>query len=545
MSLVVDGATSTLTAEAQKLDLVRHFRRALQMFESYKLSRQTSVRSFLDNRNHAAALISENGSIHASNLLFDRLIEADGIDNVFTALTPLNTEGTLSLEEVLRNGNGGAAAIHHADDGARSMLLIEAIDQHGFSENPEDIAYLIKSCHADWNKQANVFLQNTFGLTPTESTIAELLYNGLRSVDIANQRGRTKGTIRKQIKAILQKIGVRDQAELVSTLAGLLHVFDAAPDRKFEGRSLVWSNGAFHKFNLLEVPNKGVLQYHEYGKPDGDPFVFIHGHTSSAEPGAELVRACAKEGLRMIAPCKPGIGRSTITNSETEFRAEDFLDICMALVRHLGLDAPVIAGHGMSGLYAIKAAAAYPGVFSSAALYDTGPPLIHESQFSEMPPKSRQIFWTAKETPELLYAPFAFAAEAFVSSDEGERLFMQTQFEESGHDTEILKQPEIYRSARKAMANFIGTPKRSVDELRMWVSNWSEDLKFALGHLPVVFVHSEYHDWLPAQMVEQYAHRYRRARCQILPGVAQLFLFERPDLFAESARQVLDNGTTV
>ncbi|MEM9494563.1 MAG: alpha/beta fold hydrolase [Pseudomonadota bacterium] len=539
MSAVVEGSSSTLKAKAQKLDLARHFKRALHMFENYKLSRQTSVRSFLDNRNHAAALVGKNGALYASNLIFDRLFQASETDDLFSVLTPLNTDSALTVKDALRNGAGRTAAVYESKEGSRSVLLIEPLDQHGFSEDPLGIAYLVKSCHAEWSSQAVKLLQQTFGLTEAETRVSELLYLGLRSVDIAERRRRTKDTIRKQIKSILQKTGAKDQVELVGTLAGLLHVFEAAPGRKFEGRSLVWNNGAFHRFDLMETPNGGALQYHEFGQLDGDPFVFIHAHTSSAEPNANLIRACAEQGLRIIAPCKPGVGRSTF--SQDEFDPDDIVKLCVALIKHLNIDTSPIAGHGMSGVYAIQAAANYPGVFSAAALYDTGPPFVDEDLFNVMPPKSRQIFWTAKDTPELLYAPFAFAAEAFVSGEEGERIFMQNQFEESKHDTALLKNPDFYKSARNAMADFVSTPTRSVDELRMWVSDWSQYLTLALKHMPVTFVHSEYHDWLSAEMVAEYARGCPGAKCEIMNDTAQLFIFERPDLFARSARRIIES----
>ncbi|ELZ27721.1 alpha/beta fold family hydrolase [Halosimplex carlsbadense 2-9-1] len=53
------------------------------------------------------------------------------------------------------------------------------------------------------------------------------------------------------------------------------------------------------------------LAYVEYGTADGDPAVFLHGTPGSRRLGALLHSAAREADVRVIAPDRPGFGRST------------------------------------------------------------------------------------------------------------------------------------------------------------------------------------------------------------------------------------------
>jgi len=53
------------------------------------------------------------------------------------------------------------------------------------------------------------------------------------------------------------------------------------------------------------------LAYAEYGATGGDPAVFLHGTPGSRRLGALLDAAASEAGVRLIAPDRPGFGRST------------------------------------------------------------------------------------------------------------------------------------------------------------------------------------------------------------------------------------------
>ncbi len=55
------------------------------------------------------------------------------------------------------------------------------------------------------------------GLTPRELEVLRLVADGLSNAEVAEQIGRTEGTVKVHLKNILQKLDVRDRTEAVTT----------------------------------------------------------------------------------------------------------------------------------------------------------------------------------------------------------------------------------------------------------------------------------------------------------------------------------------
>ncbi|MEO0708111.1 MAG: alpha/beta hydrolase, partial [Cyanobacteria bacterium J06649_5] len=63
--------------------------------------------------------------------------------------------------------------------------------------------------------------------------------------------------------------------------------------------------------NLLTLPGDRRLAYADYGDPNGHPVLYFHGGgTSRLEPLLLGDDVFVRLGLRLIAPDRPGIGRS-------------------------------------------------------------------------------------------------------------------------------------------------------------------------------------------------------------------------------------------
>jgi len=65
------------------------------------------------------------------------------------------------------------------------------------------------------------YLKDTFGLATSEAEIALHLAGGLDAAAIATRRGVKKGTVRDQIKALLRKMGLSSQKQLLVVLTRL------------------------------------------------------------------------------------------------------------------------------------------------------------------------------------------------------------------------------------------------------------------------------------------------------------------------------------
>lgn len=537
--MMADGALSSSGVIGVE-DLTQHFERALKIFEKTKLPRKFYAQKFLDDQKFAAAIARPDGSILASNMAFEKrfgLAVGESFYDEAEELVPTLQRNAVAGSEPWQSpASTTIAARYFLPSGRESIVIVEKLDDHSFVDIEFDSVLFVKSCHAEWTDSGASILGKSFGFTKAEMEIARQLYEGRRTSEIAVSRERAIGTIRKQIKSLLGKSQVNSQSEFISLVIGLMHVVDVTPE--FDTR-VTESNLQGERFKNVGVKTTAGgrdLEYAHYGHMGGDPVLFLHSHTSSAIPTAPLVQAAAAEKLQIIAPCKPGVGRSSSAGGE--FSPMTYIEECLQLLDSLGIDRIAIAGHAMSGVYAIEAAARYPGRFSAVGLFDTGVPMTHEQQFQEMSEQSRRIFLTAKKTPELLYAPFAFAADAGTKSEQGKDAFVRAQFGESEYYTKLLKQPHVYSAARHAMLNFMQTAHRSVSEIIYWTSDWTEAFEETVSKVPVLFVQSEFHKWLSYERVIEFSKPVPAAYCSILSGTGELFIYDRPEVFYRSLRKL-------
>lgn len=87
------------------------------------------------------------------------------------------------------------------------------------------------------------------------------------------------------------------------------------------------------------------LAYHEYGNPDGRPLIFFHG-TGSHVHGMLLHKPALELGFRIVAPDRPGVGRSEFRPGWTVL---EFAQDVAGLADHLGIERFGIIGISGAG----------------------------------------------------------------------------------------------------------------------------------------------------------------------------------------------------
>ncbi|WP_435117720.1 alpha/beta fold hydrolase [Halolamina sp. C58] len=138
------------------------------------------------------------------------------------------------------------------------------------------------------------------------------------------------------------------------------------------------------------------LAYAEYGDPDGVPVLFLHGTPGSRRLG-ELFDAEAREfGVRLLAPDRPGYGRSepwpdrAVTDAGTYLA--DVLD-------DAGVESAGVIGFSGGGAHALALAATRPDRVEGVDLVaGTTPPSVA----AETPTPQRVLAGLASATPRLL-----------------------------------------------------------------------------------------------------------------------------------------------
>ena len=99
------------------------------------------------------------------------------------------------------------------------------------------------------------------------------------------------------------------------------------------------------------------LVYAEYGDPHGTPLFYFHGWPSSRLQGEIMHDGAIKHGLRVIAPDRPGIGRSEFQPGR---RLLDWPPVIEELAARLGVDKFYLMGVSGGGPYVLATTYAMP-----------------------------------------------------------------------------------------------------------------------------------------------------------------------------------------
>lgn len=198
-------------------------------------------------------------------------------------------------------------------------------------------------------------IRESFGLTPAETRLAARLKDGLTLKEAAGDLGVSVNTVRNQLRAVFEKMGLNRQSDLVraltqlSSLAGALHQDDAPHAPSLAPAILATERGAAENappLRYFRLHDGRRLAYRDYGAPLGRPALVIHqGMGSSLLPrGSDALARDLR--LRLVCPERPGVGRS---DSRPDYSFEAVGRDLAELAVGLGLQGVRIAGF-MSGV---------------------------------------------------------------------------------------------------------------------------------------------------------------------------------------------------
>lgn len=115
----------------------------------------------------------------------------------------------------------------------------------------------------------------------------------------------------------------------------------------------------------LRLSDGRGLGFAQYGRPDGQPLFYFHGHPGSRLEAQFADAAAAAAGFRVIALDRPGCG---LSDSLPGRALRDWPNDVAAAADLLGLARFVVAGASGGGPYALACAWAMPGRVTRAAV---------------------------------------------------------------------------------------------------------------------------------------------------------------------------------
>ncbi len=150
------------------------------------------------------------------------------------------------------------------------------------------------------------------------------------------------------------------------------------------------------------------ITYAEYGHSEGDPVVFLHGTPGSRRLAALFAEGAREQGIRLIAPDRPGYGRSSPWPGRSVRDAGQFVT---AVVDDAGVESADLVAFSGGAPYALAAAATRSDRFSRVdVVAGATPPGVSE----ETPATQRLLAGLATRTPRLLGG--LFRAQAWLAA---------------------------------------------------------------------------------------------------------------------------------
>lgn len=268
-----------------------------------------------------------------------------------------------------------------------------------------------------------------------------------------------------------------------------------------------------NRTNLKRILRDGrALSYAEFGDPQGRPLFYFHGFPGSRLEASLSDEDALKSGVRIIAPDRPGIGRSDQKQSRA---IADWPDDITELADTLGIDKFAVLGVSGGGPYACACGWKIPERLTCIGLVCALGPAHSPELVSLMHARTRLILRIASQAPSVA----AFAARHVLGPYLRRRpqdVLWLLSLSGPAADRRILAQEDIMRTFVTAITEAFAQGSHGVtDELLLLSSRWGfspQDIP-----TPVQLWHGEADCTVPVCFGKRYSQHLPHCNARFLP----------------------------
>ncbi len=251
-----------------------------------------------------------------------------------------------------------------------------------------------------------------------------------------------------------------------------------------------------------------MLAWREGGDPDGRPLLYCHGFPSSRLESRLADDHARRHGLRLVAPDRPGLGRSDPAPGRTP--ATTAADL-LALADHLGWARFAVLGVSAGGPYALALAAHAP---ERVAAVSCVAPLTPPAGTSGMHAPARLALSLARHRPHLFAALAARLAGPLRRHPERAVRLLRPWLPAA--DARLLTDPAFAGPWAAALAEGLRQGRAAAEDLVALVRRW--DLDPGAVTAPVRLWHGLEDTQVPPSHSRWLARRLPRAQLHLRPG---------------------------
>jgi pimeloyl-ACP methyl ester carboxylesterase/DNA-binding CsgD family transcriptional regulator len=296
------------------------------------------------------------------------------------------------------------AIVGHArqsGEASETTVLVRRVEP-GVLDTAQGPVFLVSMIDFGFDPATVELFRTTYGLTQAESGVAVLLASGARLPDIAERRGVSIDTIRTQIKLVKQKTGARDIPALVRLLCGFSVGVLGPGAESGAPRSVHPPAGPMKLRRSVALPDGRKLSYLEQGAPGGEPVLLFHNLPYGDELPAAAIERCHREGLRIIAPQRPGFGESTpLPGLDCAGLLDQVAADTGELLRQLGIRRALVVSHSTGAAFALRFATRHPDSVTGLVALARAP-IWREEWLAATPRRQRLMLRLARQMPQLV-----------------------------------------------------------------------------------------------------------------------------------------------
>jgi pimeloyl-ACP methyl ester carboxylesterase/DNA-binding NarL/FixJ family response regulator len=492
-----------------------HLDRAAGMLDSLDATMLESVRARIEATRTAAFVIAASGQV----LLANEPARMLGVSPTAPLPRAFGGDQTSLLDAVRRLVSGGPAADDVLRLDARGSGRSVFVHLSRIEVGPGVRAVLAVSNDHGWSAQAEEMLRRSFGVTPAEAMVMRRVVGGETVAAIARAAGRSEGTVRSQIHALLTKTGARSQLDLVR-LSAL--VAEAVALRRPEPAPPLSAN----RYLRLDGAHRRSVDYMEAGAPGGRPFLWLMTSIGLSRWTASAERALAAAGMRMITPIRAGYAQSAQPPRDAPVLETALADMA-ALMDRLAIDrCPIVAPIDDIRI-ALMFARRFPGRVEGIVSFGAGFPIMTPEQYRRLHRTARFFRANARYAPMTL--PFLTKLFRALIRRKGVPAYVAAALVGREADERAFADPEVAEAITAGFQLMMGDGVRCDRAFSEEVVAFHEDWPEGLGEVecPVVLMHGEEDGNAPIETARDYAALHPRWRLVSYPGEGQLVGYSR------------------
>ena len=321
-----------------------------------------------------------------------------------------------------------------------SCALTKRVQPASREENRSDM-YLLAISNFGFDENVRANFRDTYDLTDAEASVAVLLASGTNPEEIAVKRAVSLKTVRTQIKSIKHKTGVRDLPHLIRLLcgyaAGILVPGGAQSHQSVLVRGLSATSATF------TLSDDRRMEYLEQGAPGGRPVLLLHNLPYGLVLPEAAIRAATARGIRIIAPFRPGQGRSDpLPGVARENLLNRVASDLNELLAHLDIASVKVLGNVGGSSYAIRFASLFPQKVSDILMISRAP-IWRGEWLAGLPRQQKLLSMLLRDMPPPANV-VVWAILSYVNRQDGGD-FLRQSLKESEADLRALDDPETVR----------------------------------------------------------------------------------------------------